>query len=168
MHNKRYVRFASISGIEVADLPIAAEIWLQDISTSPWATREIIKLANLFLRYMQDPNPDKLRLDQIDYSLGLDKSQVLDILRLMVIYGATESYQTDNGVVRAALKLSYLQRLRVLDVRDRFSALHDAKVNGPLPWHKREEKWMLKNALEAVDETQPDSLKPPQVSASSA
>lgn len=150
MHEKRYVRFASITGIDVPDLPIACEIWLEDVSNSSWSSLNILKLANLFVRYMCHSDPGMLTMRAVEQRYGLDKSQVKDIMRLMVIYGAAESFDSDAGYVRASLRLTYLQRLRVLEVKSRFNSLHSAATQPRLPWHKPEEKWMLKNTLPEV------------------
>ncbi|MFM1814948.1 MAG: hypothetical protein RLZ98_1643 [Pseudomonadota bacterium] len=142
MSDKRFVRFSSITGIELADLPIAAEVWLNDIASSGWSTRETLKLAHLYVRYMQEPDPEILRLAAVERSFGLDRSEVLNTLRLMVIYGAVESYDISDGHLRAALKLSFLNRLQVLEVRRRYSQLLPLKQR-VLPWHAREDKWTL-------------------------
>ena len=55
-HEQRRVRFASIIGLERADLPLAGEVWQADMCVQPWCKREFIKLAMVFTSYMAEPS----------------------------------------------------------------------------------------------------------------
>src|SRR5690606_30435302 len=133
MHEKRYVRFASIAGIERRDIPVAGEVWLEELSRSCWADRDILKLATLFMRYMRRPEVGILDFSAIEGVCGLDRAQVANALRLMVTYGAAEAFDAGGEALKVSLNLSVLQRLRVLEIRRRF-----ADLSGPRdpdgPW----------------------------------
>ncbi|MGI9524053.1 MAG: hypothetical protein ACR2PG_20660 [Hyphomicrobiaceae bacterium] len=134
MLEQRYLRFASIAGIERRDLPIAAEVWLEDVSKSCWADREIIKLSTHFVRYIRHPAPEVLSSGHINRACNLEKDQVIETLRLMVIFGAAEGYDCDGDPMRVSLQLSYLQRLRVLEVKHRFAEFQRDFDAQQLPW----------------------------------
>ena len=156
MIEKRYLRFASIAGIERRDLPVAAEIWLDEISKSSWATREIIQLATHFTRYIREPDPALLKCLRIERDCSIDKPGLIDSLRLMVSYGAAEGFEIDGDVLLASLSLSYLQRLRVLEVKCRFTTLGTSGGKVELPWYLSEEKWLEQGVTvddEALEET---------------
>lgn len=120
MIEKRRVRFADIEGIGRSDLLIASEVWVDDISRQPWATRDIIKLATLLKRYMTAGEPKDMLFRSIERISQLDRNIVVESLRQMQMLGVVEAYVVDGEVVRVSLRLSMLQRLRVLEARRRF------------------------------------------------
>lgn len=142
MIDRRLLRFESISGIERKDLPIAAEIWLEDLVKGIWITRDVLKLATLFATYIKHPNAQLLAIGSIERSCGLDKSQALECLRAMQMYGAVVGFSCDGPALKASLSLSYLQRLKVLEARLRFSELKDLCRDREMPWHLTEERWL--------------------------
>jgi hypothetical protein len=142
--NRRYIRFASISGIDRRDLPIAAEVWLESIAQSCWTDRNILKLATLFMKYMRDPNPALVRFASIGQSVGLDGRGLDSCLRLMAAYGAVETYDCSGDALRVSLNLTYLQRLRVLEIARRFTELQRASDVHELPWHCCEKNWLAR------------------------
>lgn len=140
--NRRYIRFASISGIDREELPIAAEVWLESIAQSCWADRNILKLATLFMKYLREPNPALVAFSYIGQAVGVDGRSLDSSLRLMTSYGAVETYDCSGAALRASLNLSYLQRLRVLEIARRFSELQSNRGRPDLPWHRREPNWL--------------------------
>ena len=142
MIERRLLRFESIAGIKRNDLPIAAEIWLEDLVKGIWITRDVLKLATLFTSYIKYPNPQLLAIGSIERNCGLDKNQVTECLRAMQIYGAVVGFTCDGPVLKASLSLSYLQRLKVLETRLRFSELQDLCRDREMPWHVAEERWL--------------------------
>lgn len=165
-HERRLIRFASISGIDRKELPIAAEVWIDSISQSNWADREILKLSNVCSRYMRDPQPKSVALRVIEQTAGLDRGKIDNCLRLMVLYGAVETYDCGGEYMRASLYLTYLQRLRVLEIRRRFCELHPENTPRALPWHKSEVNWLPQTVpakkeedeAETVDADTPEAL----------
>lgn len=142
MIDRRLLRFESISGIERKDLPIAAEIWLEDLVKGIWITRDVLKMATLFATYIKHPNAQLLAFGAIERSCGLDKPQAIECLRSMQMYGAVVGFSADGPTLKASLSLSYLQRLKVLEARLRFSELNDLCRDKEMPWHVAEERWL--------------------------
>lgn len=152
MIEQRRVRFASIDGITRSDLPIAAEIWLDDLSRQPWPTRDVLKLAIHLKRYMAEPNPKDLVTRVIERHTQLDRKAVMDALRQMLMYGAVEAYSLEGEVVRASLTLSVLQRLRTLEVRNRYIELEVAlDLDRTGARFKEDNKWLPENAGDGLD-----------------
>jgi hypothetical protein len=148
MIDNRHVRFATIDGIDRLDVPLAAEVWLEDIRNQSWTSREIVKLAGLFVRYMARPNPDWLSLRYIDRSYQLDGKETVQALRMMRIYSAIEEFSCENSKVYVSLHLTLLQRLRVLEARKKFSEL----CNAPRPVLPQftsdiDDKWIPENPV---------------------
>ena len=123
MLENRRVRFQSIEGITRADLPLAAEIWLEDMHRQSWPTREALKLATHFKRYMARPDPKDMTLRAIERHCQLDRKVVLETLRQMQMFGAVEAFGIDGDQVRASLSLGVLQRLRTREASARFREL---------------------------------------------
>ena len=135
MIEKRRIRFGTIEGLDRSDLPLAAEVWLDELKSQRWITCEIIRLGTLFVRYMADPKPELARLDAIERITQLDTSAIDECLRLMQLYGAVMAYSLEDGEVRVAMNLSLLQRLRVLESQARLGELMIARAykRAPLP-----------------------------------
>ena len=120
---KRRIRFATIEGIEREDLPLAAEVWLDDLKTQIWVTRDALKLGMLFVRYMSHPRPEYGRIDMIERICRLDVGDIHQALKIMQIYGVIHAYSVQDGEIRVAMNLSLLQRLRVLECQSRLAEL---------------------------------------------
>lgn len=155
--NRRFIRFACISGIDRKELPIAAEVWLESIAQSAWADRNILKLSTLFMKYMREPNPSMLRFGYIGQVVGLDNRGLDASMRLMVVYGAVETYDCSGEALRASLNLSYLQRLKVLEIARRFRELQHFDSTGSMPWHQRNENWLPHTV--AIDDADTETLE---------
>jgi hypothetical protein len=131
----RILRFESIEGIAREDLPIALEIWTNDVASSSWVTREILKLANRFSIYISNPNPAVLSFSALEGEAGLDRAVLNESLRTLKMFGAVQAYEIDNYRFRAWLHLTYLQRLKVLEARARFAELTLSSFSDRMPWH---------------------------------
>jgi hypothetical protein len=162
---RRHIRFASINGIDRKELPIAAEVWIESINKSSWADREILKLANICARYMRDPQPLSVAIRVIEQSAGLDRGKIDNNLRLMVLYGAVETYDCGGENLRASLYLTYTQRLRVLEIRRRFCELHPENLPRALPWHKSEVNWLPQTVPANAEEDEAAQADAPKAAA---
>lgn len=136
-HEKRLLRFTAIDGLTRDDLPLAAEIWLEELRPQVWVTREILKLGTHFKRYMAEPDPDMLLMARIERICQTDRAQVMDALRLMQIYGTIEAYSSVDDRLRVGLHLGLLQRYRVLEIRHRMQQLARREVHFGI-----EDKWL--------------------------
>ena len=121
----RRIRFATIDGLNREDLPLATEVWREDLRSQVWVTRDMLRLATLFVRYMADAQPEHAALSYIERTCQLDRMQVREALRQMRTYGAIEAFALDGNDLRVALNLTLLQRLRVLRCRREFLDLID-------------------------------------------
>ncbi|HRD77189.1 MAG TPA: hypothetical protein PK264_14870 [Hyphomicrobiaceae bacterium] len=123
---KRRVRFTSIQGLERGDLPLACEVWCDDLYRSPWAERDTMKLATLFVRYICNPNPTAVLMQQIERQCQLARPELVRVLALMKSYGAVDSFMIERDDLRLYLNLTRLQRLRVLEVKHRLAELQSS------------------------------------------
>lgn len=123
MHEKRYLRFADVDGLDRRDLAVAADVWLDELCKQSWATRDTLKLATHFKRYLQRPDPRLLELNRIETDCSVPLESIVETLRQMYIYGALTGYAVEARVLRVSLHLSILQRLRVLETSRRFAEL---------------------------------------------
>jgi hypothetical protein len=148
----RRVRFSSIQGIEREDLPLAAEIWYSDIVQQDWASREVVKLAILFNRYLGQPKEDLLSASYIERSFNMDVRMTLDALRQMQMFGVVEAFSMKDAMLHVSLYLSLLQRLRTLEVRTRLLELSGTKSLGALLQEDKPEQWEPPAAADAAEE----------------
>lgn len=119
----RRVRFESIEGLQRRDLGIAGEVWLKDICEAKWSTRETMKLAAHLVRYMASGDLRQIAISRIEHQVQLSKEEINQTLRLLRLYRAIEAYSIEGEELRAALHLTTLQRLRVLETRHRLEYL---------------------------------------------
>lgn len=136
---KRRVRFESIEGLQRGDLDLAGEIWLRDICAARWATPAAMKLAAHLVRYMASPDQRRLTLGSLEHQLMLTKDEVAAALKVLRLYRAIEDYVIETEGLTAALRLSTLQRLQVLEVRQRLAILGDRVTAEPAP---RASRWL--------------------------
>lgn len=133
MLENRRARFSSIDGLERDDLPLAFEVWVEDHFSAPWATRESMKLAQHFVRYMAASSTYNLSLGELESIVQLNPEEVRKTLAVMQSFGAVESYTLDRlAGISVLLSLTYHQRLRVLEAKRRFAAV----AMGKRPWVK--------------------------------
>ena len=129
----RRIRFATIDGLNREDLPLAAEVWREDLRSEIWATRDMLRLATLLVRYMADARPAHATISYIERTCQLDRPQIRDALRIMRTYGAVEAFSIDGDDLRVSLNLSLLQRLRVLKCRREFLELISERASTGRP-----------------------------------
>lgn len=135
----RRVRFVSIEGLQRGDLEVAGEVWLLDVCAATWVTRDVMKLAAQFARYMAAPDAKMLTLPRIEQQIQLTRDEVKAALRLMKLYRVVEAFNIEGDGIRAALHLSALQRLRVLETWHRLDYLARLRAAGPVP---KSERWL--------------------------
>ena len=133
MVENRRVRFSSIEGIERADLPWACEVWREDVFRAPWAERNDMKLAMLFTRYIVRPDPQMVLLHEIEQLCQLRRDESLRALSVLQAFGAVDSYTLDGDDLRIYLNLTMSQRLRVLEMKNRFHLLAPRPREAPVP-----------------------------------
>ena len=142
MIDQRRLRFSDITSLERRDLPLACEIWLEDLYRAPWITREGMKLATYFVRYMSRPDANALSVREIETQCQLSAEDLRKTLVLMRSYNAVEGFVIDRNDIRVGLKLSYLQRLRTLETKHRFAELLGRPSGSSWPWSGGDEKWV--------------------------
>ena len=120
---KRRVRFSSIQGMTRDDLPLAAEVWQSDIIGQIWTSREVLKLSVLLAKYMREADEQIVSASNIERVCSMDVAQTRDTLRQMQMFGAVEAFSFKDSYLHASLCLTLLQRIRVLELRERLIEL---------------------------------------------
>ncbi len=154
--DQRRVRFDSIEGLQRGDIGLAAEVWLRDICAARWATTQAMKIAAQLVRYMSLPDLRRLTSSSLEHQLMLTKEEIGAGLKLLRLYRAIEDYVIDSEGLKAALHLTTLQRLQVLEVRQRLEILGDRGATEPGP---KRQRW-LPPTLSEPDEPMADSVRP--------
>jgi hypothetical protein len=129
-HDQRKIRFGCIGDLNRVVLPIAYEVWLDDIFKSAWASREAMKLAYQLVRYMQRPSQVGVSLNELETVCQLNAEEVRKTLNVLRTFGVLESAQTTKTEVTATLILSRLQQLRVVEIACRMDKL-GLRVDAP-------------------------------------
>ncbi len=147
MNDQRRVRFATLGIMTREDLPICVDIWLEDTLKAPWATRETMKLAGVLANYIMKPSPEAVRLRAIEDQHQLQKVQVRRALGLMSLYCAIEGFSLADDEIRAAMRLSRLQMLRALEVKQKLAVLEpqimaEAKDERGVASFEHEASWL--------------------------
>lgn len=133
MDDQRYVRFATLGRVDKDDVRLAADIWLDDALNAPWASKETMKLAGILCRYMMSPNAERLNLKAMEDLYQLNADAARRALVLFSLYGMIEAYSTDGNELRAALRLSPLQTLRVLKTKYELKTLEQDRSAFAMP-----------------------------------
>ena len=131
MQEKRRVRFSNMGELGRADVPIAGGIWLRDLCGASWATRESMRLATHFVRYMNQPDDNIVTFEQIESQCQLSRDDVLKALAMMRNYGFVDAFAFDDESLKAALHLSLLQRFETLEMTDRYVELMERRRKSP-------------------------------------
>lgn len=154
MSELRRVRFASIEGLGREDLPLACEIWLDDLFRAPWVTRDAMKLGAYFVRYMADPDPQSMTLSEIERECHLIRDDIHRALKLMQSFTAADAFAIDTDDLRVALNLTILQRVRVLETRWRLNELSTAPAFEPAALPVAEPRWAPEpqSSLDGLDD----------------
>ena len=136
--DQRRVRFVNLEGFDRADIVMAAEIWLSELVNSPWATPEAMKLGAHMVNYIRASATTPLAFREIETALQVTREQVNRALSLMRIFGFVSAFVIEREDMRAGLVLSSLQRLRLLEAKDRLSELSHslpaAQSSDAAPW----------------------------------
>jgi hypothetical protein len=140
----RRLRFSDIQGIERSDLPFACDIWQDDVFRAPWATREVMKLAAYFVRYMSKPDSNALTLRELEGQIQMPQEEVRKTLVLMRNFNAVEGFLIERNDIRVGLKLTHMQRMR------RFATLLAEPVTHNWPWTSAEDRWVPDQAIAPV------------------
>lgn len=138
MNDLRHVRFANIDGLTREDLPLAYEVWLQDVYRAPWASAHMMKLAALMVRYMSASQTTPFSMGEIEIACQIAPEEIRKTLAAMRAFGAVESFICDKANAQVALTLSLLQRLQVLESKRRFAAVLPGAQR---IWSTPGEKW---------------------------
>lgn len=123
MEDQRCVRFASIGHVEREELQLIVDVWLEDALKAPWATKDTMKLAGVLAHYIATPSRDILNLKAMEDTYQLNADSARRALVLFSLYGLIDAYSTDNNELRAALRLSQSQLVRVLKTKRELNAL---------------------------------------------
>ena len=136
--DQRRVRFVNLDGFDRADITMAAEIWLQELVNSPWATPETMKLGAHMINYIRSSSTNSLAFRELETVLQVTREQVSRALSLMRIFGFVSAFVVEREDMRAGLFLNSLQKLRLLEVKDRLSELSQglspAQATESTPW----------------------------------
>lgn len=123
MIENRRVRFATLDGFDRDDLALISDIWLADICAAPWASRESLKLAAIFMQWIREPSPTDLDPRQIEDRFQISREEVQKSLVLLKTFGLIEAFTLNRGELKASLRLGPLQKLKVLESKRRMSEL---------------------------------------------
>lgn len=120
---QRRVRFSSLGALTRDDLPLAVAVWLDEAVKAPWASKETMKIAGILTTYIIDPEPKRLNLASIEGLHQINCNSARRALGLMSMFGMVSAFSTAEGELRAALRLSPLQMLRILEARQKLTRL---------------------------------------------
>lgn len=123
--DQRRVRFSSLGTLTRDDLPLAVAVWLDDATKAPWATKETMKIAGILTSYIIEPEPKRLNLASIEGLHQITTESARRALGLMSMFGLVSAFSTAEGELRAALRLSPLQMLRILEAKQKLAHLEN-------------------------------------------
>ena len=129
MIENRRVRFSTIEDLPRSDLGLIADIWLDDLCQAKWASREVMKVGAILIQWIRQPSPEHLELGAIETAFHVDRDDVAHALSMLKTFGMVEVFTLGEDGIRAALRLSNLQKLRVLDLKRQHATLEAAQID---------------------------------------
>lgn len=123
MTDKRRIRFNDLEGLTRDDLPLATEIWLDDICEGRWSTSEVQKIGAVLMGWIRSPDLAEHEARSMEDKYRLTREEVQRAFNLLKLFGFVESFSVDREGVKAVVRLSILQRLRVLEAKRRYQEL---------------------------------------------
>lgn len=153
MKDLRRIRFATIDGLRRSELPLACDIWADDLYRAPWGTRETMKLGAFLVRYITDGmSPNLATLGGVELRTQLGRDEVKQALKTMYLYRAIEAYSIEKNELRVALRLSDMQRALVLEAAERLESL---VARRPGSAGIREPRWLPSGVQDDLDDEAP-------------
>ncbi|MCB1521490.1 MAG: hypothetical protein KDJ37_13060 [Hyphomicrobiaceae bacterium] len=122
MIDQRRVRFASLGPFVREDLPLVAEVWRDDIVHAPWASRETMKLGAVLAAYIINREPHTVGIRALENNHNLLREEVRRSLAMMTIFGFVEGFNVEGDDVRVALRLTAMQTVRILDMKQKLAS----------------------------------------------
>ncbi len=140
MIDQRRIRFSTIDGLRRSDLPLACDIWAEDVYRAPWGTKDTMKIAAFLVRYITDAMPPtSATLGGLELRTQLAREDAKQALKVLHLYRAIEAYSIDRNELRVAMRLSDLQRAIVLETIERLEQIAARRSADEL---LREERWL--------------------------
>lgn len=127
MTENRRIRFNDIEGFTHSDLSIASEVWLDDICSSRWSTAEVQKVAAILYGWMRDHQLAEAEALAIEDKYRLTREEVQRAFNQLKLFGCIETFTFDRNGIRAAARLSMMQKVRVFDTRQKYRE-HQARA----------------------------------------
>jgi hypothetical protein len=118
MTEQRRVRFDTLDYLGPDDLEFACEIWVDELTRAPWASREAMKLGAYLTRYILDPENTQITLSALEAFVQLTREDVRRSLALMQTFRAISAFTMERDGIVTAIRLSLLQQIRVLETRN--------------------------------------------------
>jgi hypothetical protein len=123
MTDKRRIRFNDLEGLTRDDLALATEIWLDDVCEGRWSTSEVQKIGAVLMGWIRSPDLAEHETRSMEDKYRLTREEVQRAFNLLKLFGFVESFSVDREGVKAVVRLSILQRLRVLEAKRRYQEL---------------------------------------------
>jgi len=153
MKDQRRIRFATIDGLSRADLPLACDIWADDLYRAPWGTRDTMKMGAFLVRYITDGmSPSLATLGGVELRTQLNRDEVKHALKVLHLHRAIEAYSIEGNEIRVALRLSDLQRALVLEAAERLESLMERRSGTATV---REPRWLPSGMQDEIDDEAP-------------
>lgn len=122
-------RYANFTAGSDAELDLMCEVWLNDVCAAPWISREGQRLAAFIVMVLGGGRPGEVFLRDIETILNIQAEETNRGLKLLKTFRALESYEIEKGRLTLAVRVGPLQRLRMLEAKEKLAAAELASIS---------------------------------------
>lgn len=121
--------YANFTAESARDLDLMSEIWLLDVCGAPWVSREAQKLSAFIVMVLGGGRPGEIYLRDIESILNIMPEETNRGLKLLKVFRAIEDFHIDKGKLTLSVRVGHLQRLHMLEAREKLVALDEAEAS---------------------------------------
>lgn len=111
------VRLANYEASSAGELRDACDIWLDDICSAGWSTKESHRVAAFLTTCIYGNRMGELYLRELESTLNIQSEESQRALKLLKLFGAIEDAQVERGRITVEIRLTTRQQLKIAKMR---------------------------------------------------
>lgn len=127
------IRFSGPEMGTPASSALAAEIWLKELCEAPWCSRAAMRAGAFVSETIRIGCPPVVMFRDMESACNLSRDEIHLGLTLLKNFGCLEHYSSSEREVTIVARLSTLQRLRVLEMKERLDEIDRPRFAPPEP-----------------------------------
>lgn len=126
------VRIANYTAASPDDLRDICDIWLDNICSAGWSTREAHRVAAFLTTCVYGNRTGDLYLRDLESSLNIQTEESQRALKLLKLFGVIDEVQIERGKITVEIRIKTQQRLQLAKARAEIASLAAAEAEQAL------------------------------------